>query len=449
MTEGEACVVKTDSKEEKEPIHPDGWKLSELGDLLEVKYGKGLPKNIRKPNGVPVYGSNGIIGQHEVPLTKGPTIIIGRKGTVGAVHFSDLPCWPIDTTYFIDEFQDIDPAFIVFALRSVNLPYLDTSTAIPGLNREDLYNQKIPLPPIEEQKRIVSKLDELLPRVNAVRERLIRVKEIMKRFRQSVLSAACSGRLTEEWRNGKALGKAQRVNMADEHLGEDTTEVPASWSIGTIEQLASRAPRSIQSGPFGSNLHHSEFQKEGTLVIGIDNVLEGRFSLGKQHRVSQKKYGELRKYTARPLDVLLTVMGTVGRCCVVPGNLETAIITKHVYRITADHTKILPHYLMSALRGDPFVVEQINEQIRGQTRPGINGNILKNLKVRVPSIEEQSEIVQRVEALFKQADKIEKSIEVELSRTEKITQAVLAKAFRGELVSTEADLGRRGGEIEK
>ena len=169
-------------------------------------------------------------------------------------------------------------------------------------------------------------------------------------------------------------------------------------------------------------------------------MLEGRFSLGKQHRISRKKYEELTKYSARPLDVLLTVMGTVGRCCVLPENLETAIITKHVYRITADHEKIMPYYLMNSLRGDPLVIEQINEQIRGQTRPGINGKILKGITIRIPSMEEQREIICRVDSCFKMAEKIESRLDIELSRTEKMTQAILTKAFRGELVHNEAEL---------
>src|SRR5437899_891965 len=92
------------------------------------------------------------------------------------------------------------------------------------------------------------------------------------------------------------------------------------------------------------------------------------------HRISQDKYAELQRYKARPLDVLITVMATVGRCCVLPEDIEPAIITKHVYRISARRNVISPHYLMHALRSS-ILQSQIQRQTRGQTRPGINGEM--------------------------------------------------------------------------
>jgi type I restriction enzyme S subunit len=122
-----------------------------------------------------------------------------------------------------------------------------------------------------------------------------------------------------------------------EPVAPDTNNLPPlprGWMWATVEQLASGLPGSIQSGPFGSQLLHSEFVDEGVLAIGIDNVLDGRFSLGKQHRITAEKFEVLRKFEARPRDVLITVMATVGRVCVLPQNFERAIVTKHCYRIT-------------------------------------------------------------------------------------------------------------------
>jgi type I restriction enzyme S subunit len=179
---------------------PEGWALPRISDLIEINYGKGLKESDRKVGPVPVYGSNGVVGNHNASLSKGSAIIVGRKGSVGFVHFSLMPCWPIDTTYYIDKFNGLNPQFLMYALRTLDLADLDTSTAIPGLNRNDVYMQKIPLPPLNEQKRIVAKVEELLTRVNATKERLAKVSLILKRFRQAVLAAACSGRLTSDWR---------------------------------------------------------------------------------------------------------------------------------------------------------------------------------------------------------------------------------------------------------
>lgn len=158
---------------------PEGWAYPKIGEILTVNYGKGLKESVRVPMAIAVYGSNGVVGQHNIALTRGPTIIIGRKGTVGAVHFCDDACWPIDTTYFIDEFNGLDPKYLLYSLRSLGLTELDTSTAIPGLNRNELYDQHLPLSPLPEQKRIVAKLEELLTRVNTTKERLAKVSMIL------------------------------------------------------------------------------------------------------------------------------------------------------------------------------------------------------------------------------------------------------------------------------
>jgi type I restriction enzyme, S subunit len=315
-----------------------------------------------------------------------------------------------------------------------------------GINQTFAPGTSIPVAPTAEQERIVQKVEALLARINAARERLATVPAILKRFRQSVLSAACSGRLTDDWRDEHpSLQSAQTQGYQDLSDFEDLSQLPETWNWITVRQMASSLPGSIQSGPFGSHLHHSEFQSTGVLAIGIDNVLEGQFSFGKQHRISPAKYQALKKFTARPDDVLITVMATIGRCCVVPKNIETSIITKHVYRITVNHDLSEPRFLMHALRGCGAVREQIGSQTRGQTRPGINGEILKNIAVPMPPLAEQHEIVRRIEALFKLAEAIEKRVVMAAARAEKLTQSILAKAFRGELVPTEAELARREG----
>lgn len=132
-----------------------------LGEVCEFRYGKALTAAQRREGTVPVYGSNGQVGLHSDSLTSGPTVIVGRKGSFGEVHYSRVPCWPIDTTYFVDtDATDMDLKWLANILRQLHLKDLNRSAAVPGLNREDAYRRRLLLPPLSEQQRMVAILDQ-------------------------------------------------------------------------------------------------------------------------------------------------------------------------------------------------------------------------------------------------------------------------------------------------
>src|ERR1039457_4391530 len=129
---------------------PKGWATATLGGLFDFKYGKGLLRENRNEKGsFRVFGSNGVVGVHDKAVTKGPTIIVGRKGSVGEVHFSPEPCWPIDTAYFIDEFPfESQPIYWAHYFKSLRLGQQEKSSAIPGISRADIYDNDVPIPPL-------------------------------------------------------------------------------------------------------------------------------------------------------------------------------------------------------------------------------------------------------------------------------------------------------------
>jgi len=136
------------------------WAEVELGDICVFAYGKSLKANDRSGHGFPVFGSNGEIGRHDSALTSGETIVVGRKGSFGEVHFSLGPCTPIDTTYYITREQtSAHLPWLARRLRCLGLNTLNRAAAIPGLNREDAYRQRLLFPPLAEQKRIAAILD--------------------------------------------------------------------------------------------------------------------------------------------------------------------------------------------------------------------------------------------------------------------------------------------------
>lgn len=153
------------------------WKECKLGDIARINYGKGLPAQKRKLGSVPVFSSAGIAGWHNAPLVNNKGIIIGRKGTVGTVYYSDKPFFCIDTAYYIEPDEaKYDIRYLFYLLGTIGLTELNEDSAVPGLNRNTAYDQDILLPPIPEQCAIadvLSSLDdkiELLHRQNKTLE---------------------------------------------------------------------------------------------------------------------------------------------------------------------------------------------------------------------------------------------------------------------------------------
>jgi type I restriction enzyme S subunit len=158
------------------------WLTAPLGDVIELAYGKSLPKGVRVVTGkIPVYGSNGITGWHDQALVNEPTIIVGRKGSAGAIQLVQEPCYPIDTTYFVRVRQsfEADTKFLFYLLIRLDLARLKTATGVPGLNREDAYRELISLPPLPEQRRIVDLLSRAEGIVRLRREAEKKATEII------------------------------------------------------------------------------------------------------------------------------------------------------------------------------------------------------------------------------------------------------------------------------
>lgn len=142
------------------------WPMVRLSDVCEFRYGRALPAASRHAGGIGVYGSNGQVGAHDASITSGPTIIVGRKGSVGEVHLSPEACWPIDTTYYVDETAtNTDLRWLAYRLRGLGLTQMNKAAAVPGLSRDDAYRLQLLLPPIEEQRRIA----DILDRADAIR----------------------------------------------------------------------------------------------------------------------------------------------------------------------------------------------------------------------------------------------------------------------------------------
>jgi len=286
-----------------------------------------------------------------------------------------------------------------------------------------LVRTEVPLPPLAEQKRIVAKVETLLARVNAARQRLAKVPALLKRFRQSILAAACSGRLTEDWR--------------DENTVEDPDQ---SWESTEASEICEL----VQSG---TTPRDRAVLTSGVPFLKVYNIVDQRVAFKEKPQfISEETHtGGSRRAISKPGDVIMNIVGPpLGKVAVIPDDYPEWSVNQAIAVFRAGprlDRQFLFHLLCSGL---PY--EGVLRETRGSAgQSNISLSQCRNMIFRVPPLAEQHEIVRRVEALLARADRIEKRLAAATRRVESLTQAILAQAFRGELVPTEAELARQEG----
>ena len=167
---------------------PEGWKINKLGEVLELCYGKALKEEERIPGDYPVFGSSGVVGTHNKLLVNGPGIIVGRKGNVGSVHWSDVGFFPIDTAYYVK--SDISLHYLFFLLQSMN--FINNDAAVPGLNRSQAYSNLFYLP----TGPLIQKFSEPARQLFELRDNLNRQNTKLIATRDKLLPRLISGKLS-------------------------------------------------------------------------------------------------------------------------------------------------------------------------------------------------------------------------------------------------------------
>lgn len=284
-----------------------------------------------------------------------------------------------------------------------------SGTAQQKFNKTDFRNLFFPLPPLREQKRIVAKLDNLFAQHEAMKKALERIPELLKDFKQKVLTQAIRGQLTKEWRKSK-----------------DVEE----WSYKRALDCCLK----VQSGgtPKGS-----KFSAYGIPFLKVYNIVNNKINFDyKPQYVSEEIHNsQLKKSIAYPGDVIMNIVGPpLNKIAILNDqypewNLNQAIT---IFRVGE---KLSNRYLYYFFCEGSSVKSLVNETKGVVGQVNISLSQCRNFDIPVPSIKEQKEIVYRVESLFTKADKIEEKYKVLKSKIEALPQSILHKAFKGELVN--------------
>lgn len=339
---------------------------------------------------------------------------------------------------------------------------LQRGTTRKRISRRNLVSLILPIPPLNEQNRIVAKVEELLVRVNTIKDRLAKVSLILKRFRQAVLAAACSGRLTANWREQgpkvtpvdysiqdilrhrevewlRTNGSSKKYKPPQDVKDNELQELPEGWKYISSDTLFSF----VTSGSRGWAKYYA---KSGSIFIRVGNLDHDTISLDLsdvQH-VNPAAGQEGDRTRIQLGDILISITADVGMIALVQDEIGEAYVNQHV-AIARPAANVFRPYLAWYLASREGGQIQFQDLQRGATKVGLGLDDIRSVAIPFAPIEEQQEIVRRVDAMFKLAEAVEKRVAAATARAEKLTQAILAKAFRGELVPTEAELARREG----
>lgn len=381
------------------------WPLVKLGNIVENCNSKRIPlkqaDRAQRNGSYRYYGASGVIDYVDDYLFDGDYLLIGEDGNNLISRSTDIAFhangkfWVNNHAHVLTSNGNADLGFLVHYINSINLEPFITGSAQPKLNKKNLDAIEIPLPPLDEQKRIAAILDKA---------------DVIRRKRQ------------------------QAIKLADDFLRSVFLDMfgdleTKGWEITTVEKVAESTKGSMRTGPFGSQLLHSEFVEKGIAVLGIDNAVENKFKWGKQRFITEEKYQQLKRYTVKPDDVIITIMGTCGRCAVVPEGIPTSINTKHICCITLDKDKCLSSFLHSYFLYHPDCQKYLATNTKGAIMAGLNMGIVKGIPVPLVPLSLQV----KYDFIVKQLNELSEGLSEHKENGNSLFNSLSQKVFAGEL----------------
>jgi len=361
--------------------------------------------------GFDVYGANGIIGKYDKFTYEKSKIVISCRGAAsGVIHKTNPKSFITSNSIVLDEISDtlLNLDFVKYAMTIADKSDVITGTAQPQITIQLLKYLSFPLPPLAEQNRIVAKLDALFVQLETIKASMAKVPLLLKDFRQQVLTQAVTGKLTEEWRKGKELEEWDETILIDVIIEKPRNGFsPKAVDFETpVKSLTLSATTSGRFNPLHVKYLDIEIpSKESHLWL---------------------KNGDILIQRSNSLEY-------VGTAAIFDGSDYDFIYPDIMMKIRANN-KILNEYLFYSLSS--IIVKNYYKDNASGTAgnmPKINQEIVSKTPINLPPILEQQEIVYRVESLFAKADAIEQQYETLKAKIDSLPQAILHKAFKGEL----------------
>lgn len=343
---------------------PDGWDCAPLKDRIELRYGRALKEEIRKPGNVDVFGSNGKVGSHNVQWLEGPGVLVGRKGSIGQVHYAEKALWPIDTVYYVTPVFGDQIRYLYYLLDFLPLPLLNAATGVPGLSRRDAYALLGAFPPADEQAAIARILDAVDTAIDRAREALAHARA----FDHSLLH--------------DLLGFGIGVPRGNRR--------PSHWVTRRVDEAAE-----VGSGvTLGKDV--SGFRSVELPYLRVANVQDGHLDLGTVKAV-KVRFDEVDRYRLESGDVLMTEGGDIdklGRGTLWEGQIPDCLHQNHIFRVRPDRSVLDSRYFALVVESD--IAKRYFTRVAKRTTnlASTNKTQVRAFRFPLPPLDEQKQIAE-------------------------------------------------------
>ena len=415
---------------------PSGWSIQTVKDLLPIRYGKSLAANLRVADGkYPVVGSAGEMARTDQSLINGATIVVGRKGNVGAVQLLIGGGWPIDTTYYSEVPVELDPRFVAHQLIALRLVRLDSSTATPSLRRQDYEVQELVVPPLYEQRRIVDILEDHLSRLDAAERYLAAADERENHLQMGLLAVGLHGQLVQEDLNegtGQDLVRRCGGDPSAFVLGDEDRAwpVPSSWAWTRIADVfevyvgatPSRADKSLWGGDLA--------------WVSSGEVAFNRITSTRE-TVQLAAVGNSLTRIHEPGTVMLAMIGegkTRGQAAILG---VTAAHNQNCASIRVARTPVLSEYVFYFLRERYIETRRVAS---GGNQPALNKGVIGRIAIPIPPLGTQRRLIAAFQEADESGDGLRRAIRESRARAGLLRNSLLTAAFSGRLTGRSTDM---------
>jgi type I restriction enzyme S subunit len=342
------------------------WQYMKLVDFVKLQRGHDLPEHKREPGKVPIMGSFGITGYHNVAKVKGPGVTIGRSGaSIGVVCYTPDNYWPLNTALYVTDFHENDKRFAYYFLKTLNLTDYNSGSAQPSLNRNYIHPMLIKIPPLPEQRAIATTLSDVDALITSL-DRLIAKKRDIK---QATMQQLLTGKTRLPGFSGELKPRYKQTEVG---------LIPEDWEPTPLGLLSAFITKGATPTTYGFS-----WVNDGVLFLRSECVSEQGLDLTQSMFITPEAHNILKRGEVRAGDILITITGNVGRVIYLSNDFGIANINQHIARIRIIDINVAADYVFHFL-SQSTIRKYYSSITTGQAYPQISLKQVRDTRVPIP-----------------------------------------------------------------